>query len=82
MHIHGGPFTVVQIDGNPVPRAAWQDLDTVNVGPGQRCDVIWEARRPGKWLPALPHPAPHAYDNVEVKGAGGLTTVIDVRGLS
>jgi len=23
--------------------------DTVNVGPGERYDVIWQAREPGKW---------------------------------
>ena len=78
MHIHGGPFTVVQIDGNPVPKAAWQDLDTVNVGPGQRYDVIWQARRPGKWLLHCHIPHHTTNDNIEVQGGGGLTTIIDV----
>jgi hypothetical protein len=27
--------------------------DTVNVGPGERYEVVWEARQPGKWLLAL-----------------------------
>lgn len=78
MHIHGGPFTVVEIDGNPVPAAARQDLDTVNVGPGQRYDVIWEARRPGKWLLHCHIPHHTTNDNVEVEGGGGLTSIIDV----
>ena len=50
MHIHGGPFTVVQLNGNIVPEVARQELDTVNVGRRQRYDDIWEARRPCKWL--------------------------------
>ena len=78
MHIHGGPFTVVQIDGNIVPEAARQELDTVNVGPGQRYDVIWEARRPGKWLLHCHIPHHTTNDNIEVEGGGGLTMVIDV----
>jgi FtsP/CotA-like multicopper oxidase with cupredoxin domain len=79
MHIHGGPFTVIAIDGNPVPEAAQQQLDTVNVGPGQRYDVIWEAHEPGKWLLHCHIPHHTTNDNVEVEGAGGLTTIIDVR---
>ena len=59
MHVHGGPFEIVETDGNVVPEEAQILKDTVNVGPGERYDVIWEARRPGKWLLPLPHPAPH-----------------------
>jgi len=50
MHIHGGPFTVVAIDGLTLQLSARYDADTINVGPGQRFDVIWKARNPGKWL--------------------------------
>ena len=50
MHIHGGPFRIVATDGNPVPAKGQWSKDTVNVGPGERYDVIWEAREPGKWL--------------------------------
>ena len=50
MHIHGGPFRIVETDGNPVPPDAQWTKDTVNVGPGERYDVLWEAREPGKWL--------------------------------
>lgn len=50
MHIHGGPFTIVATDGVPVPKGARFEKDTVNVGPGERYDVIWTAREPGKWL--------------------------------
>ncbi len=73
MHIHGGAFTIVATDGNPVPPGAQLQKDTVDVGPGERYDVIWTARQPGKWLI-------HCHitnDNVEV-GGGGLTTIIEV----
>jgi hypothetical protein len=50
MHIHGGPFEVVARDGETLPSSACFLADVVNVGPGQRYDVIWKARLPGKWL--------------------------------
>ncbi len=78
MHIHGGPFEVVARDGETIPASARFLSDTVNVGPGQRYDVIWTARRPGKWLIHC-HIAHHtANNNVEVNGGGGLMVVIDV----
>ena len=78
MHIHGGPFEIVETDGYPVPRAARLTKDTVNVGPGERYDVIWKAERPGKWLLHC-HIAHHmTNDNVEQEGGGGLMMIIDV----
>jgi FtsP/CotA-like multicopper oxidase with cupredoxin domain len=79
MHIHGGPFTIVETDGVPVPRTAQIEKDTVNVGPGERYDVIWEARRLGRWLLHCHIPHHTTNDNVEEQGGGGLTAVIDVR---
>ena len=78
MHVHGGPFEIVQTDGNPVPEAAQIEKDTVNVGPGERYDVIWEAREPGKWLVHCHIPHHTTNDNVEEEGGGGLTMVINV----
>jgi FtsP/CotA-like multicopper oxidase with cupredoxin domain len=78
MHIHGGPFEIVETDGNPVPPGARFLKDTVNVGPGERYDVIWTARRPGKWLLHCHIPHHTTNENVEEEGGGGLTTVIDV----
>jgi FtsP/CotA-like multicopper oxidase with cupredoxin domain len=78
MHIHGGPFEIVETDGNPVPEGARLLKDTVNVGPGERWDVIWTARRPGKWLLHCHIPHHTTNDNVEEQGAGGLTTLIEV----
>jgi FtsP/CotA-like multicopper oxidase with cupredoxin domain len=78
MHIHGGPFEIIETDGNPVPPAARLMKDTVNVGPGERYDVIWTARRPGKWLLHCHIPHHTTNNNVEQAGAGGLTQVIEV----
>jgi FtsP/CotA-like multicopper oxidase with cupredoxin domain len=78
MHIHGGPFTIVETDGYPVPATAQIEKDTVNVGPGERYDVIWTAREPGKWLIHCHIPHHTTNDNVEEEGAGGLTMLINV----
>jgi FtsP/CotA-like multicopper oxidase with cupredoxin domain len=78
MHIHGGPFEVVAIDGYPVAEGAREVRDTVNVGPGQRYDVIWEAREPGKWLLHCHINHHTTNNNVEEDGAGGLTLIIEV----
>lgn len=78
MHVHGGPFTVVARDGYPLPPAARFEADTVNVGPGQRYDVIWKARKPGKWLVHCHIPHHTTNFNVEQQGGGGLTMVLNV----
>jgi FtsP/CotA-like multicopper oxidase with cupredoxin domain len=79
MHVHGGPFTVVARDGYTLAPAARFDADTVNVGPGQRYDVIWKARRPGKWLVHCHIPHHTANNNVEHRGGGGLMMILDVK---
>jgi manganese oxidase len=78
MHIHGGPFEVVARDGESVPPGARFLADTVNVGPGQRYDVTWEAREPGKWLIHCHIPHHTTNNNVEEQGGGGLTLIINV----
>jgi FtsP/CotA-like multicopper oxidase with cupredoxin domain len=78
MHIHGGPFEIVEADGNPVSESARIQKDTVNVGPGERYDVIWEAREPGKWLLHCHIPHHTTNDNTEQGGGGGLMMVINV----
>jgi FtsP/CotA-like multicopper oxidase with cupredoxin domain len=79
MHIHGGPFQVVAIDGETLAPAQRYMADVVNVGPGQRYDVVWTARRPGKWLVHCHIPHHTTNNNVETKGGGGLMLVIDAR---
>ena len=78
MHVHGGPFEIVETDGNVVPAEARILKDTVNVGPGERYDVIWEARRPGKWLLHCHIPHHTTNNNTEQEGGGGLMAVINV----
>jgi plastocyanin len=78
MHVHGGPFTVIARDGQLLPLQARFDADTVNVGPGQRYDVVWQARQPGKWLIHC-HIGHHTTNNnTETQGGGGLTMIIEV----
>jgi FtsP/CotA-like multicopper oxidase with cupredoxin domain len=78
MHIHGGPFTVVARDGNTLEPSARYGADTVNVAPGQRYDVVWLARKPGKWLIHCHIPHHTANNNVEEHGGGGLMLIIEV----
>jgi manganese oxidase len=79
IHIHGGPFDVVAIDGQTLAPSARFAADTINIGPGQRYDVIWLARKPGKWLVHC-HIGHHTTNNnVETNGGGGLMMILDVR---
>jgi hypothetical protein len=78
MHIHGGPFEVVAIDGQTLQPSARYFADTIEVGPGQRYDVIWTARNAGKWLIHCHIPHHTTNNNVEMHGGGGLMMVIDV----
>ena len=78
MHIHGGPFEVVAVDGETLNTSARYLADTINVGPGQRFDVIWTARNPGKWLLHCHIPHHTENNNVETEGGGGLMMVIQV----
>jgi FtsP/CotA-like multicopper oxidase with cupredoxin domain len=78
MHLHGGPFTVGARDGVTLPPSARYEADTINLGPGQRYDVVWPAREPGKWMLHC-HITHHTTnDGVEVEGGGGLMMTVDV----
>jgi hypothetical protein len=80
MHVHGGPFQVVARDGVSLPPAARYEADTINVGPGQRYDVIWPARKAGTWMIHCHIPHHTTNNNVEQQGGGGLMMHIDVEG--
>jgi len=78
MHLHGQPFTIVGTDGNPVPESARLQKDTVLIGPGERYDVEFVARAPGKWLLHC-HIMHHlTNDGQEVQGGGGLTMIVNI----
>ena len=79
MHVHGGPFEVVAVDGVNLKESARYQADTVNVGPGQRYDVVWTARKSGKWLVHCHIPHHTANNNVEQHGGGGLMLVLNVQ---
>jgi FtsP/CotA-like multicopper oxidase with cupredoxin domain len=78
MHVHGGSFQVVA-RGETLTENQQFLADTANVGPGQRYDVIWTARRPGKWLVHCHIPHHTTNNDVEQKGAGGQTLVLNVQ---
>jgi FtsP/CotA-like multicopper oxidase with cupredoxin domain len=44
----GHRFTVVALDGNPVPTQ--QSIDTLFLAPAERADVVIEMNRPGVWI--------------------------------
>jgi manganese oxidase len=79
MHVHGGPFQLVAVDGVTLTERARYQADTMNVGPGQRFDVVWTARKPGKWLVHCHIPHHTTNNSVEQKGGGGLMLVLDVQ---
>jgi len=72
------PFEIVAIDGQPLQPSARYRADTINVGPGQRYDVLWTARKPGKWLIHCHIPHHTTNNNEEVDGGGGLMAIIEV----
>jgi len=78
MHMHGGPFTIVARDGVTLAPAARFEADVINVGPGQRYDVVWPAREPGAWLLHCHIPHHTLNDNVEEHGGGGLMLLVIV----
>jgi FtsP/CotA-like multicopper oxidase with cupredoxin domain len=47
MHIHSHKFLVTHRDGRPL--ATPEELDTVQIGPGQRADLLLVADNPGIW---------------------------------
>jgi len=44
----GHRFTVIALDGNPVP--SQRDVDTLFLAPAERADVIVDMNRPGIWI--------------------------------
>ncbi len=78
MHMHGGPFTVVARDGVNLSAAGQFQADVINVGPGQRYDVVWPALEPGNWILHCHIPHHTLNNNQDVRGMGGLTLIVIV----
>jgi zinc transporter ZupT len=78
MHIHGHRFTVIAVDGQPVPKAARQQMVTLTIGPGETRDIAFVANAaPGTWMVHC-HVLDHMM-NGDV-GPGGLITAIQYEG--
>jgi zinc transporter ZupT len=74
MHIHGHRFTLVAVDGQPVPSAARQKMVTVTIGPGETRDIALDANaQPGPWMVHC-HVVDHMMNGG--MGPGGLITAI------
>jgi FtsP/CotA-like multicopper oxidase with cupredoxin domain len=73
MHMHGHPFKIVATDGYPVPQGAVLTKDVVNIGPGERYDLLLELDNPGTWVFHC-----HILGHVQNRGVepGGMITVI------
>lgn len=76
MHVLGGPFEVVSVDGVNLKNTARYQADTVNFGPGQRYDVVSTALKPGKCLVHCHIPHHTAKNNVEHKSGVDLMLVL------
>ena len=75
MHMHGAPFTIVGTDGYPVPAAAQLTKDVLNIGPGERYDLLMAADNPGTWLFHC-----HILSHVQNHGVepGGMLTIVKI----
>lgn len=72
-------YLTITMDGVTLNESARYQADTVNVGPSQRYDVIWTARKPGKWLVRCHIPHHTTNNNVVQDGGRGLMLLLDVK---
>ena len=72
MHLHGIPQLVFSRDGNPLPQPYL--VDTLNIAPGERYDVLVDCQYPGLWAFHC-HILTHAESR---QGLFGMTTVLIV----
>lgn len=72
MHLHGHPFKVVQMDGNPVANPL--TVNTQDIAPGQTVDVEIVGTNPGTWVFHC-----HIISHVTNKGVypGGMLIALD-----
>ena len=65
----GHRFTVVALDGNPVPNP--QSVETLFVGPAERIDAVVEMNQPGVWVLGTTH---------DEDRTGGMGVVVEYAG--
>ncbi len=77
MHLHGQDFKVVAKDGEPVPVANQQWMNTLSVDSGETYDIAFVADNPGNWIFHC-----HELHHTENDGVepGGLVQVIKYEG--
>ena len=79
LHPHGHDFQVVAIDGNPLSPQARYWVDTLQIGPAQRIDVILEGRENNGGVWAF-HTHVNDHETNDGAGPGGIHTMIVYEG--
>jgi manganese oxidase len=79
MHLHGGDFTVIAKDGEPIRPEIQQTMNTLSVDAGETFDIAFRADNPGNWVFHC-----HELHHVENDGVepGGLIQLIQYEGLT
>jgi manganese oxidase len=79
MHLHGGDFTVVAKDGEPIRPNLQQTMNTLAVNAGETYDIVFRANNPGAWVFHC-----HELHHTENDGVepGGLIQVIQYEGFA
>lgn len=79
LHPHGHDFQVVAIDGNPLSPQARYWVDTLQIGPAQRIDVVLEGRENNGGVWAF-HTHVNDHETNDGQGPGGMHTAIVYEG--
>jgi manganese oxidase len=79
MHLHGGDFTVIAKDGEPIRPEQQQKMNTLSIDPGEIYDIAFRADNPGTWVFHC-----HELHHTENDGIepGGLIQVIQYEGFA
>jgi manganese oxidase len=79
MHLHGGDFTVIAKDGEPIRPPLQQTMNTLPVNAGETFDIVFRADNPGTWVFHC-----HELHHTENNGVepGGLIQVIQYEGFT
>ena len=75
MHTHGHPFKIIAPDGYPVPEPQALKKDVMNIGPGERCDILFELDNSGTCVSHC-----HVLSHMQNKGVepGGMITIFQM----